>query len=160
MIENRAGLSTPGSKAAPAPLPSLTGHLFFWTSQIFVATYLAHSLTRDLGTLWAAVAVFGLCIGMTLLAVFANWLQLQYRERRSDDRLRASAFRPSAIAGLVVLPTLLVSACGLALFYGVHYFIFGDFERVALDFLAVSVPATLLLSATATMMWLQDHDLD
>ena len=160
MIDNRAGLSAPGSKAAPAPLPSLTGHVFFWTSQIFVATYLAQSLTRDLGSLMAAVAVFGLCIGITLLAVFANWLQLQYRERQPDDRIRVSGFRPSAIAGLLVLPSLAVAASGLALFYGVHYLIFGNFERVETDFLLVSVPATLLLSAAATMMWLQDHDLD
>ena len=64
MIENRAGLSAPGSKAAQAPLPSMTGHIFFWTTQIFIATYLAQSLTRDLGGSGAAVAVFGLCLGL------------------------------------------------------------------------------------------------
>ncbi len=108
----------------------------------------------------AAVAVFGLCIGITALAVFANWLQLQYRERGSEGRARASWVRPAAIAGLVVVPTLMVSACGLALFYGVHYLIFEGFERVEADFFLVSIPATLLLSAMATVMWLQDHDLD
>ena len=160
MIDDRAGLSAPGSKAAPAPLPSLTGHVFFWTSQIFVATYLAESLTRDLGSLMAAVAVFALCIGITSLAVFANWLQLQYRERRTESGPRASGLRLSSIAGLVVFPTLLVAACGLALFYGVHYLIFGGFERVEIDFLLVSILATLLLSTAATVMWLQDHNLD
>ena len=161
MIENRAGLSTPGSKAArAAPLPSMTGHIFFWTSQIFIANYLAQSLTQDLGSLVAALAVFGLCIGITSLAVFANWLQLLRRERRADDRLRVSGFRPSAIAGLLVFPTLVVAGCGLVLFYGVHYMVFEGFARVEIDFLLASVPATLLLSAAATMMWLQDHDLD
>lgn len=160
MIENRAGLSAPGSKAAQAPLPSMTGHIFFWTSQIFIATYLAQSLTTDLGGLVAAVAVFGLCLGITLLAVVANWLQLQHRERRADDRLRVSGFRPSAVAGLLVFPTLMVAGCGLALFYGVHYMVFEGFERVENDFLLVSLPATLLLSGAATMIWLQDHDLD
>lgn len=160
MIENRAGLSAPGSKAAQAPLPSMTGHIFFWTTQIFIATYLAQSLTRDLGGSGAAVAVFGLCLGLTLLAVFANWLQSQHRERRADDRLRVSGFRPSAIAGLLVFPTLTVAGCGLALFYVVHYMVFEGFEQVERDFLLVSIPATLLLSGAATMMWLQDHDLD
>ncbi|MDJ0946342.1 MAG: hypothetical protein QNJ30_23060 [Kiloniellales bacterium] len=138
----------------------MTGHIFFWTSQIFVASYLAESLARDLGSLMAAVAVFGLCIGITSLAVLANWVQLQHRERPADDRVRVSGFRLSAIAGLLVLPSLMVAGCGLALFFGVHYMIFEGFERVETDFLLVSVPATLLLSAAATIMWLQDHDLD
>ena len=160
MIENRTGLSAPGSKAASAPLPALTGHIFFWTSQIFVATYLAESLSRALGSLTAAVAVFGLCVGITSLAVFANWLQLQYGGPRRERRPRASSFRLAAIAGLVVVPTLLVAACGLALFYGLRYLVFDGFERVEIDFLLISIPATLLLSTAATVMWLQDHDLD
>ncbi len=138
----------------------MTGHIFFWTSQIFVASYLAESLTQDLGSLMAAVAVFGLCTGITILAVLANWLQLQHRERPADGRVRVSGFRLSAIAGLLVFPSLMVAGCGLALFFGVHYMIFEGFERVETDFLLVSVPATLLLSAAATIMWLQDHDLD
>ncbi len=160
MIENRAGLSTPGSKAAQGPLPSMTGHIFFWTTQIFITTYLAHSLTRDLGALVAAAAVFGLCLGLTSLAVLVNWLQSQRLQRRAADRLRVSGFRPSAIAGLLVFPTLMVAGCGFALFYGVHYMFFEGFGQVESDFLLVSIPATLLLSGAATVMWLQDHDLD
>ena len=160
MIENRAGLSTPGSKAAQGPLPSMTGHIFFWTTQIFITTYLAHSLTRDLGALVAAAAVFGLCLGLTSLAVLVNWVQSQRLERRADDRSRVSGFRPSAIAGLLVFPTLMVAGCGFALFYGVQFMFFEGFGQVESDFLLVSIPATLLLSGAATVMWLQDHDLD
>ncbi len=138
----------------------MTGHIFFWTTQIFIATYLAHSLTRDLGALVAAAAVFGLCLGLTSLAVLANWLQSQHRQRRADDRLRASGFRPSAVAGLLVFPTLLVAGCGFALFFGVHYIVFEGLAQVESDFLLVSIPAILLLSSAATIMWLQDHDLD
>ncbi len=160
MLENGAGSPAPGSKAAKATLPSMTGHIFFWTTQIFIATYLAESLTKDLGVLVAAAAVFGFCLGLTMLAIFANWLQSQRRNRRADDRLRVSGLRLSAVAGLLVVPTLVVAGCGLALFYGVHYMVFEGFEQVEIDFLLVSVPATLLLSGAATLMWLQDHDLD